>query len=268
MRALKILYLNLSFYAAFLAVSGLVIPAMTAGVILISALRGKRVLMRNFRNAIIVYGKVVTRLGYPLVTFEFQNRTGIDDLAKGGPYLFICNHRSSSDPFLVSVLPVNCELVQVVNQWPFRLPVLGFFATLAGYLNVNAMPFERFRDDCMKLLAERVSIVFFPEGTRSGGTHMNQFHSSAFKLFLEGSTPIIPMCISGNEDMPHKGTLKLLPGRVRIRLLPPLMPADFGPEANAYKVKTAVRAMIERELGDLDAMGRDGAHAELHEAAR
>lgn len=256
MRALKILYLNLSFYAAFLAVSGIVIPAMTAGVVLISALRGRRVLMRNFRNAIIVYGKIVTRLGYPLASFELQDRTGLPDLVSGGPYLFICNHRSSSDPFLVSVLPVRCELVQVVNQWPFRLPVLGFFATLAGYLNVNAMPFERFKGLAMKLIADRVSIVFFPEGTRSGGTHMNQFHSSAFKLFLESGTPIIPMCISGNQDIPHKGTLKLMPGRVRVRLLPPLRREDFGPDANAFKVKTAVRAMMERELREMDSLER------------
>ena len=50
-------------------------------------------------------------------------------------YIFVCNHRAASDAFLMCVLPV--EAVQVVNTWPFHLPVLGRFARMAGYLNIK-----------------------------------------------------------------------------------------------------------------------------------
>ena len=82
-------------------------PLMTLVVLLLSIFRPHRVLLKNFRWAINFYGKVVTRLPYPLASFSYDNRSGLD-LSKG-PFIFIFNHRSSSDPFLVSALPVNCE---------------------------------------------------------------------------------------------------------------------------------------------------------------
>lgn len=249
MRFLTVLYLNVTFYTAFLLFSAVAIPLMTAFVVAISLFRPKRILLRNFRAAINIYGTVVTRLGYPLVRLRVEDRSGVD-LTKG-PFIFIINHRSSSDPFLVSTLSLGTELVQVVNKWPFRLPVLGFFARLADYIDINSISFEEFMAQGSRLLGQGVSIVFFPEGTRSGGLGMGQFRSAAFKLFLETRTPIIPVSISGNEDIPHKGSLKLNPGTVKIRYLLPVRWEDHE-GSNAYKVKTAVRDMIGRELSEMD----------------
>ena len=35
------------------------------------------------------------------------------------------------------VLPHEC--VQIVNVWPFRIPVLGLYAKFSGYLNIRMM---------------------------------------------------------------------------------------------------------------------------------
>ena len=249
MRFIGLVYLNLTFYAAFLLFSAAGIPLMTAAVLLISLGRPKRVLLRNFRIAISIYGKVVIRLGHPLARVRVEDRSGAD--LRRGPHIYIINHRSSSDPFLVSTHPLGTEIVQVVNVWPFRLPVLGFFAKLAGYIDINSITFEEFMRQGMKLLGEGAGIVFFPEGTRSGGRKMGQFRSAAFKLFLESGVPIIPVCISGNEDMPHKGSLKLNPGTVRVRYLPPVRWEDHR-YSNAFKVKMSVREMMERELAEME----------------
>jgi len=228
---------------------------MTAIVVFMSLFRPKRVLLRNFRGAISIYGRVVTRLGYPLVRLHVEDRSGVD--LESGPYIFIINHRSSSDPFLVSSLPLGTELVQVVNKWPFRLPVLGFFARLADYIDINSISFEEFIEQGRRLLGQGVSIVFFPEGTRSGGLEMGQFRSAAFKLFLETRVPVIPIGISGNEDIPHKGSLRLNPGLVKVRYLPPVR-WEHHRDSNAYKVKTAVREIIGRELRDMDGVQEHG----------
>ena len=249
MRILSLIYLNLTFYAGFLLFSTVGIPAMTAGVIIMSIFRPRRVLLRNFRLAITVYGKVITRLGYPLARLSVEDRSGVD--LRERPYVFIINHRSSSDPFLVSTLPMGTELVQVVNKWPFRLPVLGFLARLAGYIDINTISFEEFMEQGKGLLNDGVSIIFFPEGTRSGGQQMGQFRSAAFKLFLEYEASIIPVCISGNEDMPHKGSLRLTPGTVKVRFLPPVKWEDHQ-GSNAFKVKSAVRDMMQQELSEMD----------------
>jgi 1-acyl-sn-glycerol-3-phosphate acyltransferase len=250
MRLPSVLYLNVVFYSTFLVFSAVAIPFMTAVVVAASLFIPKRATIRNFRVAIVIYGKVVTRLGYPLVRLRVEDRSGVD--LRKGPYIFIMNHRSSSDPFLVSTLPLGTEMVQVVNKWPFRIPVLGFFARLADYIDINSISFDEFMEQGRRLLGEGVSIVFFPEGTRSGGREMGQFRSAAFKLFLDTGAPIIPVCISGNEDIPHKGSLRLNPGRIRMRYLPPVRQEDHE-GSNAYRVKSAVRDMIVRELEEMDA---------------
>lgn len=251
MRFIKTVYLNLSFYTAFLVYSSIGIPVMTLWVVLVSFVRPRREVYRQFRIAISTYGRVVTSLGWPLVKIKVENRSGID-FRKERPFIFVFNHRSSSDPFLVSTHPLGTEIVQVVNKWPFKLPVLGFMARLAKYLDVNSMSFDDFRDKAVELLNDGVGIVFFPEGTRSGGTQMGHFRSAAFKLFLETKVPIIPVCISGNEDIPHKGSLKLNPGIIKVRYLPPVYYTEHE-GSNAFKVKTAVRQIIEDELKEMDA---------------
>jgi len=249
MSLISTVYLNVTFYSAFLLFSAVAIPFMTAVVVVLSLFVPKRTTLRNFRAAIVIYGKVITRLGYPLIRLKTEDRSGID-MTKG-PFIFIMNHRSSSDPFLVSTLPLGAEMVQVVNTWPFKLPVLGFFARLADYIDINSISFDEFMEQGSRLLSQGVSIVFFPEGTRSGGLEMGQFRSAAFKLFLETRAPIIPAAISGNEDIPHKGSLRLNPGRVRVRYLPPVRWEDHE-GSNAYKVKTAVRNMIGSQLVEMD----------------
>jgi 1-acyl-sn-glycerol-3-phosphate acyltransferase len=192
---------------------------------------------------------MVVWMAYPLVRVRFDNRSGIESFE--GPFIFVCNHRSSSDPFLMSVLPASCNVVQVVNKWPFKLPVIGIYARLAGYLDINSMPAEEFNERAGKLLGQNVSIIFFPEGTRSGGTSMGPFHGTAFRLFLGARVPIVPICISGNENIPHKGSLVLNPGRVNIRMLPPIRWEDCR-DMKAYKVKTLVKKLIEDELVLMD----------------
>jgi len=198
--------------------------------------------MKRFRRAISWYGRGVTLLPFPLIKVRYEN------LSKNNsqePYIFVCNHRAASDAFLMSVLPH--EAVQVVNTWPFRIPVLGFFARLAGYLNIKNMPHELFLEDALKLLEEKVSIIFFPEGTRSGDKKIGNFHGSAFRLALQAKVAIVPLCISGNENIPPRGSLLMRPGTIRVRRLPAIAWQDYK-DLNIFSLKNKVREIISEEL--------------------
>jgi len=145
----------------------------------------------------------------------------------------------------MAVLPV--EGVQVVNIWPFRIPVIGFFARKAGYLNIRMMPSEEFFGNALELLREKVSIIFFPEGTRSGNRNIGNFHGSAFRLALKSKAPVVPLCISGSENIPPKGSLLLRPGTIRIRRLPAITWNEYK-EMSVFTFKNRIREMIGREL--------------------
>jgi|APFre7841882630_1041343.scaffolds.fasta_scaffold03970_3 1-acyl-sn-glycerol-3-phosphate acyltransferase len=242
MKRFMLVCMNVYFYVLFLLSSMLAIPVLTLYVAFLSFFVSHRTAMKRFRRAISWYGRVITSVPFPFIKLRYE------DHSKNGPsepYVFVCNHRASSDAFLMCVLPH--EAVQVVNIWPFRIPVIGFYARWAGYLNINMMAPELFFENAMQLLRDGVSIIFFPEGTRSAGREMGHFHGAAFKLALQSRAPIVPLCISGNESIPPRGSLLLNPGTIRVRRLPAIPWIDYK-DLNAFLLKNRVRELIGKEL--------------------
>jgi len=147
------------------------------------------------------------------------------------------------------VLPHEC--VQIVNVWPFRIPVLGLYAKFSGYLNIRMMSHESFMAQATKLLSEGVSIIFFPEGTRSASRTMGNFHGAAFRLALESGATVVPICITGNENIPPQGSLLLRPGTIRVRRLPSIAWDEYK-DLNAFAFKNRVWHTIDEELSVME----------------
>jgi 1-acyl-sn-glycerol-3-phosphate acyltransferase len=252
-KVLKLLTLNITFYLGFLVFSLAAIPCLTLLVACMAPFVGHRQAMRWFHRAIQWYGFVVVKiLPSPLV--RVRSETDVPGPAPV-PCIIVCNHRSASDPFLMAALPaigVYYDAVQVVNVWPFRIPVLGLYAKFAGYLSVNEMPVEAFYAAGKNLLGRGVSIISFPEGHRSTDRRMKPFHSAVFRLAMMTGTPIVPVCISGNERVPAKGSLLLRPGTVTLRRLPTVQTRDSG-DLSPFVLKKRVWDAISTELEKMDA---------------
>jgi len=239
---LRVVWLNLSFWTFFSVVTlcfaiGAPIYCYAFNLVL----RDRRRTLRLIRRTIGRYGGIIIRCGWPLVRVRFED-FGPNDKP---PFVFVANHRSSSDPFLLAVMRLEC--IQVMNIWPSRVPLIGCFSRAAGYLRVREMPFEEFVEKGSQLLAEGVSLIAFPEGTRSGSGRMNQFHGSAFRLAQTAGATICPIVISGNENIPHRGSLVMHPGRITISKLPALTSEDYK-DMSPYVLKTRVREMIQGHL--------------------
>jgi 1-acyl-sn-glycerol-3-phosphate acyltransferase len=248
MRVLKIAYLNIAFYSLFLIFSLTAFVNLGSMIIILALFLPKRQVLKRLRRAISCYGAVVIRiLPFPLIRLSYKDYAKNDP---AGPYLFVCNHRAASDPFFLAVFPY--EIVQVVNIWPFRLPALGIIARIAGYLSVREMPFAEFLLKTRKLLGEGVSIAAFPEGTRSRNKSVAQFHSAMFRLALETKVPIIPVCITGNENMPPIGSPFLRPGIIKIHRLPAIIWDEYK-TFSPFKLKNYVHDMIAKEVALMDA---------------
>jgi 1-acyl-sn-glycerol-3-phosphate acyltransferase len=242
----KLLVLNLYFYALFVLFSAIAIPALTLMVAISRIFLSHRRTMKRFRRAISWYGKIITSIPYPFIKLRYEDR---GKNSAQGPFIFVCNHRAASDAFLMCVLPH--EVVQIVNIWPFRIPVLGIYARLSGYLNIRMMSHEQFMAQATKLLAEGVSIVFFPEGTRSASRTMGSFHGAAFRLALESKAAVVPLCITGNENIPPKGSLLLRPGTIRVRRLQAIARDEYQ-DLNAFAFKNRVWHRIDNELSVME----------------
>ncbi len=243
---LKLFFLNLYFYTCFLLLSSIAIPTLTLVVAMSRLFLSHRRTMDRFRRSISFYGKLITSIPYPWIKlrYETDSKNG-----RGGPFIFVCNHRAASDAFLMCVLPHEC--VQIVNVWPFRIPVLGLYAKFSGYLNIRMMSHESFMAQATKLLSEGVSIIFFPEGTRSAGRTMGSFHGAAFRLALESRASVAPICITGNENIPPKGSLFLRPGTIQVRRLPSIVWDEYK-DLNAFAFKNRVWHIIDDELSVME----------------
>ncbi len=247
MRLLKIAFLNLFFYPLFIIFTLMAFINLGSLIILLLLFLPKLKILKFIRLAIRWYGAVIIWvLPFPLIRLDYKN---FCTNHPAGPHLIVCNHRAASDPFLMAVFPY--EAVQVVNIWPFRLPGLGVIAKIAGYLSVREMSYELFATKTAKLIAEGVSIVAFPEGTRSRDKSVGQFHSAIFRTALATHAAIVPVCITGNESVPPIGSGLLRPGIVKIHRLPALTWEEYG-TFSAFKLKNLVRDIIAKEVIIMD----------------
>jgi 1-acyl-sn-glycerol-3-phosphate acyltransferase len=95
------------------------------------------------------------------------------------------------------------------------------------------------------------SIMIFPEGTRSADGNLRPFKSGAFELAWRTHSPVLPIVIDGTAHaLPRRGIL-LEPGqRIRVRVLPPILP-DSAPDAEG--LNHLVHTTIAHQLADLRA---------------
>ena len=231
--------LNVAFYAAVIAYTIVFVITFSPILWIVRLAAGRRETLRLLRFFILHYGKVILYvLARPFITVTLVDHAGADEQ---GPFVYVSNHRAASDAFLIGVL--SGEIVQVVNTWPFRLPILGMCAKLAGYLSVREMPFEEFSKRASLLLAEGVSIAGFPEGTRSGKATMGQFHGSLFRVAAENKAMIVPICMLGNENKPSRGTLIMQPGTVTVYRMAGI-PYEQYKDLAPFALKNMVREKI------------------------
>ena len=203
--------------------------------------RDERKRARLVRRSLNYYGIGVLKCGWPLVRTRFVDYSPDEK----PPFVFVSNHPSSSDGFLMSY--IWFEAVQVLNIWPNRVPIMRSIAKDAGYISVREMPFEEFLAIGSKLLSEGCSVIAFPEGTRSGNREMGNFHSSAFRLAQHNGVKIIPIVLAGNKEIPPRGSALLRPGRVVVSKLPAITPEQYS-QMNSFQLKNSVRDIMQQHL--------------------
>lgn len=143
------------------------------------------------------------------------------------PCILVANHQSFFDPYCFAFFPVK-RIVFVVRDWPFRLPVYGFFMKQAGYLNSERLRGEELLREAAGRLRQGSSVMFFPEGTRSAGGALGRFHAGAFLLAARTGVPVVPICIDGTGRMLPKHARLLRPEPLSVTLLPPVCPDEFA----------------------------------------
>ena len=110
--------------------------------------------------------------------WKFRTRGRLADPRR--PYVVVANHESYADVFLISCFP--WEMKWLSKDTMFKIPCMGWMMQMAGDIKLvrgdrdstlNAIA------QCRDRLAKKVSVMIFPEGTRSKTQERSDWRSRA-----------------------------------------------------------------------------------------
>jgi 1-acyl-sn-glycerol-3-phosphate acyltransferase len=188
------------------------------------------------------WGRAFVRLGGWTVRVE-----GMENLPSCGAVL-VANHQSIVDiPMLLSAFPRPVRFL--AKRELGEIPLFGKAMAAAGNLFIdrddprNAV--RMLRDVGARLRDGRL-VVVFPEGTRSGDGSIGEFRPGAFYLAQKSGAPVVPVYIGGGRIALPKGSLRVRPADLLVRVLPPLSPEE-GAGGSKEQIAESVRSRLIRE---------------------
>lgn len=160
------------------------------------------------------------------------------------PYVVVSNHESFVDILLISHLPWDMKWLSKAEL--FRIPFLGWLLRLAGDIPIQRgfgpSAVEAIAK-CRQALSNRVSVMIFPEGTRSNTADLLPFKDGAFRLAIDAGVPILPLVVHGTSSALPKHDWRFGPSTAVVRVLEPVETAGLTP-ADVPALKDRIRRLI------------------------
>lgn len=190
---------------------------------------------------------VITSTLNPLWRFKVS---GIMPADPRRPYVVVSNHESFVDILLISHLPWEMKWLSKVEI--LRIPVLGWDMWLAGDVPVergtrkSALKAMR---RCQEVLSQKVSVMMFPEGTRSETEDLLPFKEGAFRLAIDSGVAILPVVVRGTREALQKHGWRFGPSHAEVRVLPPVETAGLTTkDVSALSDRIRNLILAEREV--------------------
>jgi 1-acyl-sn-glycerol-3-phosphate acyltransferase len=174
---------------------------------------------------------------------------------RGASYVIISNHQSMMDVLLLNCLRFRFKWISKIEN--FRVPVIGWYLSLARYITVdrgNKESKAEMMERSAGCLRKGISIMIFPEGTRSTDREIGPFKLGAFQLAMMTDKPILPVVIDGTGGvLPKHGMIFSRGHMIRIKVLDPVYPGSFG-TSDPEELSIRFRSLLSNELRKM----RDG----------
>jgi putative phosphoserine phosphatase/1-acylglycerol-3-phosphate O-acyltransferase len=221
---------------------GSLFPAVASGVLkgasALSWKDGVNSLMASFGDF------VVAAAGIELVV------KGEHHLWSKRPAVFLFNHQSSADIFIVSKL-IRRDATGIAKQELKTMPIIGQIMMAAGVIFIDRGNREK-AIEAMKpavdALKNGTSVIIFPEGTRSRDYKLGDFKKGAFHLAMEAGVPVVPVVIRNAHDAMPRGTNVFRSVAIEVIVYPPMSTRRWKKE-NLNKNITKIRRIFLKELG-------------------
>src|SRR5687767_1035445 len=192
-----------------------------------------RVLTAPFDRGRYLIGYLFRRIGpvmatlNPLWSFRYSGTMPQDPRR---PFVVVSNHESFADILLISHLPWEMKWLSKAEL--FRIPVMGWLMHLAGDVPVKRgfgpSAIEAMAR-CREVLSNKVSVMIFPEGTRSPTAQLLPFKDGAFRLAIDAGVPILPLALHGTGNALPKHDWRFGQSTAVVEVLPPVETSGLTP---------------------------------------
>ena len=211
-----------------------------------------------FWGLIAIVTSFFTRTGNPVhivagmwargILFVSRIKVTVNGLANIDPtqsYVYMSNHQSNFDiPVLLAYLPVQFRWLAKAEL--FKIPIFGRAMRGAGYVKIDRFnqkaAFESINEAAGKM-KNGVSVMIFPEGTRSLDGNIRSFKKGGFIMAVDAGVPIVPVVIKGTWPIMDKSSLRINTGEVSLNIETPIATTDYTRE-NKDDLIQSVRAVI------------------------
>ena len=181
---------------------------------------------------------------------------GLDRIDPRATYVFVANHQSIYDiPVLFASLPNQLRIIAKESLGSF--PFLGWHLSRTGHLLVNRRKPDprRVFQWANSLTGKGLSLIVFPEGTRSETGRLAPFKGGSLYPAVQAGLSIVPISVAGSRHVMRKGRLTTCPGDVELIVHEPIATvANAEPNirevrALASRVREIVAPPVELEAG-------------------
>ncbi len=200
------------------------------------------------RNRSLIH-KLTNLWGYHLVMINpwWKCRIeGAENLEPEKNYVIIANHQSLADVFVLAGLKHHFKWVS--KESLMRIPFFGWNMRLSQYVGLkrgDRKSIKQMMSDSKTWLKKGVSIMIFPEGTRSEDGTIGEFRDGSFRLSLDCDVPLLPVVITGTRDVISKHSRVFnFQAKMKVQVLPAISPEPF--KGQPAKMREHVRELMIR----------------------
>lgn len=133
------------------------------------------------------------------------------------PAVFVANHVSNLEPAaLFGVLP---RVAFMLKRELGRIPVLGYVMGLGSFIYVDRRDKDsrhKALEQGVAALGKGVSLMIFPEGTRSPDGKLLPFRPGPFTMAIEAEAAVVPVTVLGARNLMRKGSMAIKPGEMTL----------------------------------------------------
>lgn len=174
---------------------------------------------------------------------------GLEHIDQNQAYVIIANHQSLADTIVL--YETKMQFKWVAKKSLFNIPFIGWCMQLCKYIMLKRDDLNSIKEsiqEASQWLRDGISVLYFPEGTRSEDGRLGLFKNGPFKLAIREQKPILPITISGTKNAIPKGSWVFTRHVFGMLSVLPPMSTEGLTEGDSARLREHVHEILEKEL--------------------